>query len=177
MFNPILRGWVQYYGQYYKSALYPTFQVLDRILVKWAMRQYKKLKGHQRRATHWLGRIARRQPRLFVHWQMGVRPAAGREEPDEPRGSRPDLRGRGGAIPPRYSTCATTARRSVDEVSTLKQPCCTQDEGWPLAAVLQEEAAHHLTRRWLRVRVVSGEETARHDRVRYGSRRRAQANH
>ena len=78
MFNPILRGWVQYYGQYYKSALYPTFRVLDRILVKWAMRKYKKLKGHQRRATHWLGRIARRQPRLFVHWQMGVRPAAGR---------------------------------------------------------------------------------------------------
>jgi RNA-directed DNA polymerase len=78
MFNPILRGWVQYYGQYYKSALYPTFQVLDRILVKWAMRKYKKLKGHQRRATHGLGRIARRQPRLFVHWQMGVRPAAGR---------------------------------------------------------------------------------------------------
>jgi RNA-directed DNA polymerase len=78
MVNPILRGWVQYYGQYYKSALYPTFLVLDRILVKWAMRKYKKLKGHQRRATHWLGRIARRQPRLFVHWQMGVRPAAGR---------------------------------------------------------------------------------------------------
>ena len=78
MFNPILRGWAQYYGQYYKSALYPTFRVLDRILVKWAMRKYKKLKGHQRRATHWLGRIARRQPRLFVHWQMGVRPAAGR---------------------------------------------------------------------------------------------------
>src|SRR5262245_26381538 len=76
--NPILRGWVQYYGQYYKSALYPTFLVLDRILVKWAMRKYKKLKGHQRRATHWLGRIARREPRLFVHWQMGVGPAAGR---------------------------------------------------------------------------------------------------
>jgi len=78
MCNPILRGWVQYYGQYYKSALYPTFQVLDRILVTWAMRKYKKRKGHQRRATHWLGRIARRPPRLFVHWQMGVRPAAGR---------------------------------------------------------------------------------------------------
>ena len=78
MFHPILRGWGQYYGQYDKSALYPTFQGLDRIVVKWAMRKYKKRKGHQRRATHWLGRIARRQPRLFVHWQMGVRPAAGR---------------------------------------------------------------------------------------------------
>ena len=78
MFNPILRGWVNYYGKYYKSALYATFRVLDRILVKWAMRKYKKLKGHQRRATHWLGRMAQRQPRLFVHWHMGVRPAAGR---------------------------------------------------------------------------------------------------
>jgi hypothetical protein len=64
---------------------------LDRILVQWAMRKDKKLKGHQRRATHGLGRMAQRQPRLCVHGQMGVRPAAGREEPDEPRGSRPDL--------------------------------------------------------------------------------------
>lgn len=78
MCNPILRGWVQYDGQYDKSALSPTFLVLDRRLVKWAMRKDKKLKGHQRRATHWLGRIARRQPRLLVHGQMGVRPAAGR---------------------------------------------------------------------------------------------------
>ncbi len=52
MFNPILRGWVNDYGQYYKSALYATVRVLDRILVRWAMRKYKKLKGHQRRATH-----------------------------------------------------------------------------------------------------------------------------
>jgi RNA-directed DNA polymerase len=78
MCNPTLRGWVQSYGQYDKSALSPTFRVLDRILVRWAMRKDKKLQGHQRRATHWLGRIAQRQPRLVVHWQRGVRPAAGR---------------------------------------------------------------------------------------------------
>ena len=62
-------------------------------------------------------------------------------------------------------------------MSTLKQPCCTQDEGRPLAAALQEEAANHLTLRGSRARVVSGEEKARRDRVRWGSRRRAQANH
>ena len=38
-------GWL-HYGQYYKSALYPTFRVLDWILVRWAMRKYKELKGH-----------------------------------------------------------------------------------------------------------------------------------
>ena len=77
MFNPILRGWINYYSHYYKSALYPTFRALDCILVKWAMRKYKKLKGHHRRATYWLGRIAYQQPELFAHWKMGLRPAAG----------------------------------------------------------------------------------------------------
>jgi RNA-directed DNA polymerase len=78
MFNPILRGWINYYGHYYKSALYPTFHVLDRTLVRWATRKYKRLRGHQRRATYWLGRIARREPQMFAHWQMGLRPAVGR---------------------------------------------------------------------------------------------------
>ena len=77
MFNPILRGWINYYGRFYKSALYPTLRHLDRVLVQWAMRKYKRLRRHKRRAEHWLGRIARKEPHLFAHWQMGVRPAAG----------------------------------------------------------------------------------------------------
>lgn len=77
MFNPVLRGWINYYGSYYKSALYPLFRQLDRSLTRWAMRKYKKLRGHQRRATHWLGRIAQREPNLFAHWKLGIRPAAG----------------------------------------------------------------------------------------------------
>ena len=72
--NPILRGWINYYGQYYKSALYRVFDVLNRILVRWARRKYKRLKFHQRRATHWLRRIACRQPWLFAHWEKGFRP-------------------------------------------------------------------------------------------------------
>jgi len=76
--NPILRGWINYYGQYYQSALYRTFDLFNCILMRWAMRKYKKLKGHPRRATHWLGRIAKRQPWLFAHWQAGFCPAAGR---------------------------------------------------------------------------------------------------
>jgi RNA-directed DNA polymerase len=77
MFNPGLRGWVNYYSRFYKSALYPTFQHVDRILVRWALRQYKRLRGHQRRAAHWLRRIARRQPDLFAHWRLW-QAAAGR---------------------------------------------------------------------------------------------------
>jgi RNA-directed DNA polymerase len=73
MFNPIIRGWLQYYGRYYRSALYPLMRQLDRSLARWAYRKYKKLRGHLRRATHWLARISRRDSRLFAHWQMGVR--------------------------------------------------------------------------------------------------------
>jgi len=75
MFNPILRGWKNYYSSYYKSELYCVFRHLNRILIRWAMRKYKRLRGHKRTAEYWLGRVARREPRLFCHWQMGLKPA------------------------------------------------------------------------------------------------------
>jgi RNA-directed DNA polymerase len=73
MFNPIIRGWIQYYGRYYRSALYPTMRELNRDLALWAKRKYKKLRSHLRKAKHWIARISRRAPALFAHWQMGVR--------------------------------------------------------------------------------------------------------
>ncbi len=76
MFNPVIRGWVNYYGRFYKSELYPVLRHMDRALVRWVQRKHKKLR-HQRRATRWLGKIAGREPGLFTHWQMGMRPAAG----------------------------------------------------------------------------------------------------
>jgi RNA-directed DNA polymerase len=78
MFNPVIRGWINYYGRYYKSALYPIYDQLNNALKKWAMRKYKRLRDKKLRARHWLGRIARRRPQLFAHWRLGARPAAGR---------------------------------------------------------------------------------------------------
>ena len=77
MFNPTLRGWFNYYGKYYKSGLYSVFVHFNRTLTRWAMRKYKKLKGHKRRAEYRLGRIAKAYPYLFYHWQVGLKPAAG----------------------------------------------------------------------------------------------------
>ncbi len=76
-FSPIVRGWINYYGSFYKSALYPTLGHLNRILVRWAMRKFKRLRHHLTNAVYWLGRIAKRQPELFPHWQFGVKPTAG----------------------------------------------------------------------------------------------------
>lgn len=77
MFNPILRGWMNYYGKYYKSEVYSVFKHFNYILSHWATRKYKRLRRHKRRADHWLGRIASKEAGLFCHWQMGLKPATG----------------------------------------------------------------------------------------------------
>ena len=61
---------MNYYGAYYKSALYPTLRHIDRKLVRWATRKFKSLRRHRRRAEHWLHRIARRDLDLFAHWRL-----------------------------------------------------------------------------------------------------------
>src|SRR5437588_281996 len=66
-----------YYGRFYRSALTPVLRHLERALVRWACRKYKRFRGHVTNAAHWLGRVSRRDPHLFVLWQIGIRPATG----------------------------------------------------------------------------------------------------
>jgi RNA-directed DNA polymerase len=77
MFNPVVRGWINYYGCFYKSQLYPVLRHMNRALMYWARRKYKKLARHKRRASSWLGRLAENRPELFAHWQMGILPTVG----------------------------------------------------------------------------------------------------
>ena len=77
MFDPILRGWANYYCKFYQSAMRSIWKHVNWYLTRWAMRKYKRLTGHQRRARQWLNRAARANPKLFVHWQRGIFPAAG----------------------------------------------------------------------------------------------------
>lgn len=77
MFRAQIQGWINYYGRFYKSAMYPTLRHINRKLSLWAMRKYKKLKRHRRRAEHRLGEIAKQFPNLFPHWRFGVRPGVG----------------------------------------------------------------------------------------------------
>jgi RNA-directed DNA polymerase len=71
MFNSQVQGWVNYYGKYYKSAMYSILRSIERKLIGWVQRKYKRLKGH-RRASKWLGRMRECEPSLFVHWRMGL---------------------------------------------------------------------------------------------------------
>ena len=77
MFNPIVQGWINYYGRYYPSMLMYTLRPLNEYLVRWARRKYKKLRGHEARARDFVATVARREPELFAHWRIGVRPTAG----------------------------------------------------------------------------------------------------
>lgn len=43
MFNPYIRGWINYYSQFYKSALYETFRRIDAHILRWARRKFKRL--------------------------------------------------------------------------------------------------------------------------------------
>ncbi len=74
MFNTTLQGWINYYGRFYKSMLYPVFRHLNETLVRWAMRKYKRLRRHRTRARRFIADVSRRQPGLFAHWRFGVRP-------------------------------------------------------------------------------------------------------
>jgi group II intron reverse transcriptase/maturase len=71
--NPLLRGWLEYYGRYAPSALYPLLRYVNQTLLAWAMRKFKRFKAHKIRASGFLQRLAAGRPDLFVHWQLGMR--------------------------------------------------------------------------------------------------------
>jgi hypothetical protein len=69
MFNAKIRGWINYYGAFYRSALNKILWKIDCRVVRGAMRKYKRLRNHKRLAVHWLKRSACKHPVLFAHWQ------------------------------------------------------------------------------------------------------------
>jgi RNA-directed DNA polymerase len=73
MYNPILRGWIQYYGRYCRSGLYPVFRHFNMTLVSWAMHKYKRFKDRKTWAAIFLEKISEKEPDLFAHWKIGMR--------------------------------------------------------------------------------------------------------
>ena len=75
--NPSVRGWMAYYGRFSRSKCLQVLRHLNEAHAAWARRKYKRLRRRKRASVHWLGRIARRNPTLFVLWTLGARPEAG----------------------------------------------------------------------------------------------------
>lgn len=77
MFNAVVRGWTNYYGRFYPSAMYPVLKHIENNLVRWVCRKHKRFRRHKTRARYWLGRRAKQEPNLFAHWTFGIRSPAG----------------------------------------------------------------------------------------------------
>ena len=69
--NPIVRGWINYYGRFYRSRLSTAvLQQINEYLIRWAMRKYTRLRHSRPRAIRLLVRISRSDPDLFAHWRL-----------------------------------------------------------------------------------------------------------
>lgn len=70
--NPLLRGWIAYYGRFAPSALAPMLRYVNHTLRAWAMRKFKRFRRHKVRAGRFLARLSRDRANLFAHWRVGM---------------------------------------------------------------------------------------------------------
>jgi RNA-directed DNA polymerase len=68
LINPVVRGWMNYYGAYNRSEMHTIMRQIELAIAHWVIRKYKKLHRRVVAATHWLRGIWRREPYLFAHW-------------------------------------------------------------------------------------------------------------
>ena len=68
--NPQVRGWIGYYGAFYRSELVFLAERIDEHIVRWAMHKFKRLRGRRIRAWAWLRQVQQREPKLFPHWSL-----------------------------------------------------------------------------------------------------------
>jgi RNA-directed DNA polymerase len=64
--------WIEYYGRYAPSALYPLLRYINLTLRDWVMRKFKRFAASKSRAGCVLKRLARENANLFVHWRIGM---------------------------------------------------------------------------------------------------------
>jgi RNA-directed DNA polymerase len=65
--NPVVRGWMQYYGAFYRSALLPLLRRINAYLVRWLRKKYKRLRPLKKARECW-ERVTAQYPWLFAHW-------------------------------------------------------------------------------------------------------------
>ena len=70
--NPLLRGWIGYYGRYNPAALETMLRHVNLTLVGWAMRKFKRFQGRKVAAARFLEKLVRTHPELFEHWRLGM---------------------------------------------------------------------------------------------------------
>ncbi|MCA1601030.1 MAG: group II intron reverse transcriptase/maturase [Acidobacteria bacterium] len=66
--NPVIRGWMNYYGKFYRTEMFALLRRINTYLVRWARRKFKRLRSFKR-AKRWWNGLMKRVPGLFAHWE------------------------------------------------------------------------------------------------------------
>jgi RNA-directed DNA polymerase len=69
-YNPIIQGWWNYYGAFYRAAMFHLYEHIERALARWASRKYKTLSSRRRASMQWLRKMKDAEPQLFHHWRV-----------------------------------------------------------------------------------------------------------
>jgi group II intron reverse transcriptase/maturase len=67
MINPIVRGWMNYYGAFYRSALHGLLARINAYLLRWVRKKYRRYRGRKASQQAW-ARVTKQYPRFMAHW-------------------------------------------------------------------------------------------------------------
>ena len=73
MINPVVRGWMNYYGAFYPSALSTLLARINTYLVRWVRKKYKRLRATRKAQARW-EYVTTTYPRYFAHWAQVTHP-------------------------------------------------------------------------------------------------------
>ena len=73
MINPIVRGWMNYYGAFYPSALSTLLARINTYLMRWVRKKYKRLRAIRKAQARW-EYVTKTYPRYFAHWAQVTDP-------------------------------------------------------------------------------------------------------
>ncbi len=66
--RPVLQGWIQYYGYFNRTLLLNALRTIEKYLIRWAIRKYKRLRRSDVRGQRWLEGLRAREPGLLPIW-------------------------------------------------------------------------------------------------------------
>src|ERR1017187_5128127 len=69
-YNPVLRGWWNYFGEFYSSAMHSFAMYFDGKLMQWARRKYNTLERREQDSVQWLIKMKNSFPQMFFYWSV-----------------------------------------------------------------------------------------------------------
>jgi RNA-directed DNA polymerase len=67
--NPVIQGWISYYGRFNIWALKPLVNHINKRLLIWVKNKHRKLRDRETAAWNWLKCVYDADPNLFAHWK------------------------------------------------------------------------------------------------------------